>query len=120
MIYVTSKCTKIGMEHMSVRLRQARQAAKFDTASDAARHFGWVKSTYIAHENGQNDFDHEQALVYGKAFKVAAEWLLLDVSDAPAPGIDSQLLDLPPAESKILIERFNAMIEGVKLVRKAS
>lgn len=109
------------MENMSDRLRQARIAAGKDTASEAARYFGWVKSTYIAHENGQNPFGPEQADIYGKAFKVAPEWLLLGVEPVAktSPGIDRQLLELEPKASKALIDRFNAMIEGVRLTQKA-
>lgn len=105
---------------MSERLRQARIASGKDTASEAARYFGWTKSTYIAHENGQNEFDTEQAAIYGKAFKVAPEWLLLGVEPVSktAPGIDRQLMELAPADSRALIDRFNAMIEGVRLTRK--
>jgi hypothetical protein len=41
-------------------------------------------------------------------------------SQYPTPGsIDKQLADLPASQSKRLIERFNAMIEGVRLVGKA-
>ncbi len=120
MIYGIYKFSQIGMENMSDRLRQARIGAGIDTASEASRQFGWTKSTYIAHENGQNDFDTEQAAIYGKAFKVAPEWLLLGVEPVSkaTPGIDKQLLELDPAASKALIDRFNAMIEGVRLTRK--
>lgn len=121
MIYVTDEFIENLMDTMSDRLRQARIEAGFKKASEAARHFGWTKSTYIAHENGQNEFGVEQAQTYGKAFKKAPEWLLLGIHDAMVtPGIDRQLLTLPPAESKALIDRFNAMIEGVKAVRKLS
>lgn len=121
MIYVTDKFIENRMENMSDRLRKARLEAGFNTASDAARKFGWTKTTYIAHENGQNEFGVEQATMYGKAFKKAPEWLLLGIHDAMVtPGIDRQLLTLPPAQSKALIEKFNAMIEGVRVVGKSS
>ena len=55
MIYVTNEFIETRMENMSDRLRKARLEAGFNTASDAARKFGWTKTTYIAHENGQND-----------------------------------------------------------------
>lgn len=105
---------------MSDRLRKARFDAGFASASEAARHHGWVKSTYIAHENGQNDFDPEQAEIYGKAYRRASEWLLLgkETESVQAPGIDRQLMQLPADASKALIDRFNALIEGVRLGRK--
>lgn len=121
MIYVTVKSIKTPMEYMSARLKQARIEAGFESASAAAARHGWKKSTYIAHENGQNDFGVEQAEIYGKAFNKAPEWLLLGVHDAmPTPGIDKQLVELPPAQSKALIEKFNAMIEGARIVGKSS
>lgn len=105
------------MEHMSERLRQARKNAGFPSASAAARAHGWRPSTYIAHENRQNQFDAAQAEMYGKAFKVPAEWLLLGKSP-PNVGIDAQLRQLPPEEAQKLVEKFNAMIEGVRVVSK--
>lgn len=40
-----------GMEAAD-RLKQARLDAGFRTAADAYRHFGWIQSTYLGHENG--------------------------------------------------------------------
>lgn len=107
-------------EHMSDRLRRSRVTAGFRTASDAVLKFGWKKSTYIAHEIGQNDFDPEQAGIYARAFKVSPEMLLFGERppQTDTPGIDRQLKDMPPEVSRELIARFNAMIEGVKLGRK--
>lgn len=60
----------------SIRLREARQAAGFESASDAAREFGWQTSTYIHHENGTRAFPVEVAKRYARAFRVNAAWLL--------------------------------------------
>lgn len=107
------------MESKAQRLRDARIAAGFGSARSAALSFGWGISTYTAHENGQNEFDADRAREYAKAFKTKPEWLLLGTTtDAGAPGIDAQLRELPPEMSKRLIERFNSIIEGVKLTRK--
>lgn len=105
------------MSEMSDRLRQARLAAGHKSASGAAKTFGWGVSTYIAHENGQNEYDTERAEVYAKAFKTTPEWLLLG-KESPVASIDSQLKSLPPDEARRLIDRFTAMIEGVKIVGK--
>lgn len=110
------------METMSDRLRKARVAAGFDSARAAAMFFGWVVSTYSAHENGQNDFKTPQAIVYARAFKTTPEYLQFGTNPPAAdmPSVDAQLRELPPEQAKALIERFNSMIEGVKLIRKIS
>lgn len=103
------------MKTMSDRLRDARIASGYSSASLAAKAHGWRVSTYIAHENGQNDYNPERAEMYAKAFKTTGEWLLFG-KEATATGIDAQLRTLPPDEAKKLFEKFTAMIEGVKVV----
>ena len=61
------------------RLRQARLNAGFKSARSAAVRFGWRPSTYTAHENGQNDYDGDAAVVYARAFRVEPEYLYMDV-----------------------------------------
>lgn len=58
------------------RLRQARQIAGFDTAAEAARHFGWGQSSYIGHENGTRGIRPRVANKYAAAFGVSLGWLL--------------------------------------------
>lgn len=62
---------------MNERLRNARIAAGFVSATDAIDYCKWKGSTYRAHENGQNNFNVEYATRYGKAYGVSASWLLL-------------------------------------------
>lgn len=57
------------------RLKAARIAAGFDSASEAIEKCQWKNSTYRAHENGQNLFSLEQAKLYARAYKVSIEWL---------------------------------------------
>jgi len=59
----------------AARLRKAREHAGFDSAADAAARFGWVPSTYAAHENGQNGYANDAAK-YAKAFKTSVAFLL--------------------------------------------
>lgn len=110
------------MTDMHSRLIDARLAAGFKSKKSAYEKFGWGSSTYAAHENGQNKYDDEWAKIYGKAYNISPEWLLFGTTGAPAPvkpgGIDEQLRQLPENQSKKLIERFNAMIEGVRLAGK--
>ena len=65
------------MSDRSSRLRQARLNAGFKSARSAAIRFGWRPSTYTAHENGQNDYDGDIAVVYARAFRVEPEQLYL-------------------------------------------
>ena len=60
----------------AARLRAAREAAGFKSASDAAQRFRWRASTYMAHENGQNGIRTEPALAYARAFGVDPGWLM--------------------------------------------
>jgi hypothetical protein len=103
------------MSEKGKRLRKAREEAGLESASAAARLHGWGVSTFLAHENGQNDYDSDQAQVYAKAFKTSAEWLLWG-RQPTAPGIDHQLLELPSDVASKLLNEFNAMIKAAKLI----
>jgi phage repressor protein C with HTH and peptisase S24 domain len=103
------------MSEKAKRLRQAREETGYGSASAAARVHGWGVSTFLAHENGQNDYDADQAQTYAKAFKTTAEWLLWG-KERPNPGLDQQLQELPIDAAEQLIREFNNMIKVVKLV----
>lgn len=77
---------------MHVRLRYARIDAGYESASAAAKAHGWPISTLTAHENGQNDYNAQQAEVYAKAFKTTAEWLMFGKTPSPPPGSRDQVL----------------------------
>lgn len=64
------------------RLKQARLAAGWVTAAEAARAYGWPVSTYLGHENGSRGYRLEDAKKYARAFHVAngASHLLLGTS----------------------------------------
>lgn len=64
------------MEISSKRLRDARIAAGFETVQAAADRFGWNRSTYASHENGQTPPPRSKLPIYAKAFKVKVSWLL--------------------------------------------
>lgn len=59
------------------RLRQARIDAGHASASAAANARGWEVGTYRHHENGTRNYGVDQAILYGEAFRVSADWLLL-------------------------------------------
>jgi phage repressor protein C with HTH and peptisase S24 domain len=67
------------------RLRQARIAAGFERASDAAARFGWNENTYKSNENGNAPFSFRKAREYAEAFSVRAEWLY-DETGPVQPG----------------------------------
>jgi SOS-response transcriptional repressor LexA len=58
------------------RLREAREAAGFETATDAARTLGVEPPTYLAHENCSRGFRRASADKYARKFGVSLEWLL--------------------------------------------
>ena len=58
------------------RLRESRISAGFKSTLAAAERLGVSASTYRAHENGQNDFNDEQAQRYAKAFRVTPAYLM--------------------------------------------
>ncbi|HWI27845.1 MAG TPA: S24 family peptidase [Stellaceae bacterium] len=63
-------------EDQAKRLRRARLEAGYEDATAAARRFGWVIPTYLAHENGSRGFGLARAQLYAQAFKVNWQWLL--------------------------------------------
>jgi hypothetical protein len=76
------------------RLKQARVNAGFKTARAAARTFGWVEPTYLAHENEGRGLRADQARMYAKALGVPFIWLLHGDQDLQ-----------PPMPSKVVYER---------------
>jgi len=58
------------------RLKEARIAAGYSSAADAARAIGVAVPTYVAHENGSRGFPAKRAEIYARRFKVNLEWLL--------------------------------------------
>lgn len=58
------------------RLKWARQnKSDYPSATSAAEARGWNPSTYRTHENGQRNFDNDQAKIYGAAYRVPWIWL---------------------------------------------
>lgn len=65
----------------AARLRKAREAAGYESASDAARAIGIPAPTYIGHENGLRGFNSTSAEQYAYKFKVSLAWLLTGRGD---------------------------------------
>lgn len=59
------------------RLKWAREhKTKFETATAAAKAFGWTVPTYLGHENGDRVPSRKAAIKYATAYKVPWSWLL--------------------------------------------
>lgn len=69
----------------SDRLREARKAAGFASAAEAARRIGISPITYTAHENGTRDYDRKTCLSYARKFRVSAAWLMFGDDAATMP-----------------------------------
>jgi phage repressor protein C with HTH and peptisase S24 domain len=83
----------MGRLERAIRLKEARLARGFATASQAAEAYGWNRNTYASNENGNAPYSFVKAKEYGEAFGVRAEWLYDgvtpkgDVWDGKAPEI---------------------------------
>lgn len=66
------------MNDRAIRLAQARKAAGYDSAADAARALGVKYPTYAGHENpnGRASFRADTAALYARKFRVSLDWLL--------------------------------------------
>jgi hypothetical protein len=71
------KCNYLGMKiESNERLKQARIAAGYETATAAAAAFDWSAVTYRAHEAGGRRLRQDAAEKYARAFRVSAAWLM--------------------------------------------
>jgi phage repressor protein C with HTH and peptisase S24 domain len=86
MISVDRSANVAAMNTMGERLRAAREA-KYRSAAKAAVALGINASTYRAHENGQNEFNPEEAERYGRKFGVTAAYLLTGDGTPPKPKL---------------------------------
>jgi hypothetical protein len=82
------------MGESNVRLKQARGAAGYTSARQAALKNGWTPSTYASHENGQTEVPSKAADVYAKAFHTTAAWILFGTGPSEA-SLDARLIGQP-------------------------
>jgi len=64
------------MENLPLRLKRAREHAKFSSATEAAEKNGWNANTYRSIENGTRRPGFVNAIEYADAFGVSLNWLL--------------------------------------------
>lgn len=83
-------------DEMADRLRKARIAAGYDSASAAVRAYGWNGPAYTHHENGTRGITVEAAKRYARAFRVNPGWLLaLDkVESAPSQASRERIVEV--------------------------
>lgn len=103
-------------EAMASRLREARKAAGFEDAADAARRYRWPLVAYRSHENGLRGLKPDVALKYAKAYGVSFSWLVTGEGVMKEPGIDAQLVELPETVSKDVIEQINGILKMARIV----
>ena len=83
------------MSDPASRLREARAAAGFESASSAAKAMGVGVSTYVQHENGGRGMPAGRAAQYGRFFRVRPEWLIFGKGERELPAPEPQLAMLP-------------------------
>lgn len=89
------------------RLRQARKARGWETASEFAKHLGIGQSTYSNHENGIRDLKPKLALKYSSALGVDLKWLLT--------GDGAMSSDVRPANQEVKLVPVISLVQAGKL-----
>jgi hypothetical protein len=101
----------------AARLRQAREAAGYVRPVDAVEAFGWNRSTYFSHENGQRGITRDRLALYAGSFRVRVDWLAYaqgPMRTAPRRiRIEGHLGDLAIIERDSLAEDEIELIEGI-------
>lgn len=91
----------------SARLRQARESAGFASIADVISRFGWKRSNYSHHENGIRKIGIQDAIKYGRAFRVSGWWLLTGIVEPKAVS------DLS-SDELLLIEKYRGAPEALR------
>lgn len=81
---------------MNKRLKAARIAAGFSSATAAIDAFKWNSSKYRAHENGQNNYNAADAIKYAQAYNVSSGWLLTGENSQYSHQISAPTKRKPP------------------------
>jgi SOS-response transcriptional repressor LexA len=85
------------MESAGTRLRDARVAAGYGSATDAARAMGIKPAAYRHHENETRGIDAEAAQRYGRFYRVSPAWLLWGQEGKSASEPSTPLISNVPA-----------------------
>lgn len=91
---------------IAARLKQARIAANFETASAAADAMGVPVASYTQHENGSRGFKRDRAEKYARRFRTSVEWLIFGRGAAALPDPDPTEVEL----EQMLREAIDAVV----------
>jgi transcriptional regulator with XRE-family HTH domain len=79
----------VGMEEeVAERLRNARVAAGYSQANDAAVAMRIPNATYTQHENGRRRLKPDAARRYARFFRTTPEWILYGRGSSGEPTVD--------------------------------
>lgn len=70
------------------RLRKLRLKKGYETATDAARAFGWNEATYTSHENETRGIRSAVAQKYARAFNSTAAYIMHGTNGSPAETVN--------------------------------
>jgi hypothetical protein len=101
-------------ESRSARLKAARIAAGFPSASAAATRFGWTYPTYAGHEGGAGL--GRNAARYARAFRVSEAWLLT----GSGAGLSPESEELVAIYQLLPQEYRQRLLEEARIFRRAS
>lgn len=105
------------MSERSERLKAARIAKGFATATDAVRAHGWVEATYLGHENGSRGLGRSVEK-YARAYGTTVGWLLNGEGSPPGRRAAARGVDEDALQAKALdLLKTLARMSGPKAVR---
>lgn len=97
----------------AARLREARQLAGYESATEAARAMGIPPPTYMAHENGTIGFARN-AERYAAFFKVDLRWLMSGIGRAKGRPVEAEIADLPPEQQRQVFDYIEFLKNGAR------
>jgi hypothetical protein len=88
------------------RLAEARRAAGFETAADAAKAYRWHPQNVRDHEAGRRGVDPQQADDYARRYKIQVQWLLYGRGEMKAneDSITAIINSLDPETAREVLE----------------
>jgi transcriptional regulator with XRE-family HTH domain len=100
------------------RLKEARLAAGYATAHEAAAAADMTPSTYMGHENGSRGMNTQAAMRYGKLFRVNWAWLLSGegANKAPEPEESMRLYTNDKGEAVLELRKKMPMATALKIM----
>ena len=94
-------------DQQAERLRQARIAARYESAKQFADSIGVPEPTYIHHENGTRGFTR-RAETYARRLRVSLDWLMT--------GRGEMTLRVPRVQTSIPVDGIVGAGEGVQMI----